>query len=100
MGTTSKPKNPREDKDLYRTRPKVAQSLANLLTKRLAATHVSSRLRGGTTDPLYVLEPGCYDGPFLQAFHKAWTCMGKAPLYLTGVDIIDEHSDFASGFAE
>jgi len=96
--STTKPKNPREDRDLYRTRPNLAEPLTQVVVDMVKKIHLGSGLLCNQKDPIYVLEPGCYDGPFLKAFNKAWD--GRAPLCLTGVDIIDEPEDFDSENAE
>jgi len=95
---SSKPKNKREDKDLYRTRQPVADSLTRIVARWIASGLTGEGRREFLDDPLYVLEPGCYDGPFLKAFQKAWT--GKAPLCMTGVDIVPKPENFDTSIAE
>ena len=109
---SSKPKHVREDLDLYRTRPALAEPLAKLVVNAVnriyhspdpvyVVDRPSLRPAGrlcNQKEPVYVLEPGSHDGPFLKAFRKAWT--GRAPLCLTGVDLIDEPKEFDSDIAK
>ena len=90
--------------DLYRTRPELVEPLTKLLIDRVSRkprmfqTFVKNGRRDAANEPLYVLEPGCYDGPFLKAFDKHW--QGAAPLYLTGVDSEPKPKGFANKIAE
>lgn len=93
-----KPHNPREENDLYRTKPELALAICNLVTKRLHYRLYEQGVYPKPPKRLDVLEPGCYDGPFLKAMDECWP--ENRDMSLTGTDIVKRPPEFDYDLAD